>query len=72
MFPIFPTHRIVVFDAELLGKRGDDYVTAIVTWHDDYQPENCLAWYSVHYDRYQGMLCEIKGTQGPINYGFLH
>jgi len=42
-FSTVALYWIVVFDGELLGKRGGDYVTAIVTWHDDFQPENCLA-----------------------------
>jgi hypothetical protein len=74
MFPILPTHRVVVFDGELLGKRGDDYLTALVTWHDGYQPEDCVAWFDAHYkgDRFQGMLCEINSIKSPIDYGLLH
>jgi hypothetical protein len=72
--PILPTHRIVVFDGELLGSRGDDYVRAVVTWYDGYQPAVCIAWFDAHFngDRYQGMLCEIKSPTSPIDYGFLH
>lgn len=74
MFPIRPTHRIVVFDGELLGVRGDDYVTAVVTWYDDYQLNNCMAWFNARYkgERYQGMLCEINNTTSPIAYGYVH
>ena len=69
-----PAYRIVVFDGELLGEHGDDFLTAVVTWYDDYQPENCVAWFDAHFKggRYQGMLCEISCNEGPIDYGYLH
>jgi hypothetical protein len=74
MFPVLPTHRIVVFDGELLGEHGDEYATAIITWHDDYHPDSCVAWFETHFKdmRFKGMLCEIDNPEGPIDYGPLH
>jgi hypothetical protein len=74
MLPLLPTHRIVVFESELLGKRGNEYATAIVTWHDDYLPDRCWTWFDTYFngERYAAMLCEIKNFPGPIHYGLLH
>jgi hypothetical protein len=74
MFSIPPSHRIVVFDGELLGERGDEYATALITWHDDHHPDRCVAWFEVHFrdERYKGMLCEINNHKAPIDCGPLH
>lgn len=74
MLPVLPTHRIVVFDSALLGIRADEYATALVTWHDDYQPERCWEWFFEYFgeEHFEAILCPIEGFAAPIAFGFLH
>ncbi|TFW31757.1 hypothetical protein [Massilia horti] len=73
MLQVLATHRIVVFDSELLGLRGDQYATALVTWNDDYHADGYWAWFQKFFDeeRFEAVLCPTDGLQAPIDYGLL-
>ena len=73
MLPQLPTLRIVVFESALLGLRGDQYATALVTWHDDYHPDRCWNWFQQCFseEHFEAILCPTDGLPAPIAYGLL-